>query len=357
MRLYATMAGAMAAIGAFGAPMATTDYVNRKVAEAKPGGYEAVSNAAMEAVEHAYSRGGNPHGVTAADVDAWPASEGRSVWAYLTDKSFRVTVTNYDSTVHAPMLFMEYRLEETEPWRLVWRETDALDDAIATATNLAYMAAREAAQKPEERAWGKYDSLTGEAVPEGVVQVTADAGLMVGGAMGWTGISGTQYWVLTSTDPTLCATGAEGKFSIKDADGNSAIEVVKSDKKLVPAIAEQCSAAGGVLTVKYAVTSDVAPVAEAAAEVGGPWHKAGEAECPAACSWTGGSGNWTLTANFNGAPKGFIRAMFEQGGDSYVNIAARGGVTADKVRIGGKTYAVAVETVNGKQLMVLTEVQ
>lgn len=318
----------------------------------------------------------NPHKVTAAQVgaatpedvstaadsavataNAYTDGQTTPLWSYLGAESFRVVVTNYDSAVHPPVASFEYRMTTNEAFRTVWNETNGLNRAIATATNLANQAAKQLVDDPANRAWGKYDSETGEASPEGVIQATAPGGLIVGGGQRWSQISAESgWWILTSTDPTLCRTGTNGVFSIIGSDGQEAIRIVKGDKVTVPAPADGISVASGVCTVTYAVEAAQHPTARFASALGGDagtvWYNEDDADCPVTMTWSGTSGNYVLTFDTAGLPAGFVQATYEQGQESYTSFGGAG-LELTKIRIGGKVYTVGTATIDGKTVLTL----
>ena len=292
-----------------------------------------------------------------ATANAYTDGQTTPLWSYLGAESFRVVVTNYDSAVHPPVASFEYRMTTNEAFRTVWNETDGLNRAIATATNLAHQAAKQLADDPANRAWGKYDSETGEASPEGVIQATAPGGLIVGGGQRWSQISAESgWWILTSTDPTLCRTGTNGVFSIIGSDGQEAIRIVKGDKVTVPAPADGISVASGVCTVTYAVEAEQHPTARFASELGGDagtvWYNEDDAGCPVTMTWSGTSGNYVLTFDTAGLSAGFVQAAYEQGQESYTSFGGAG-LEITKIRIGGKVYTVGTATIDGKTVLTL----
>lgn len=318
----------------------------------------------------------NPHKVTAAQVgaatpedvsaaadsavataNAYTDGQTTPLWSYLGAESFRVVVTNYDSAVHPPVASFEYRMTTNEAFRTVWNETNGQNRAIATATNLAHQAAKQLVDDPANRAWGKYDSETGEASPEGVIQATAPGGLIVGGGQRWSQISAESgWWIITSTDPTLCRTGTNGVFSIIGSDGQEAIRIVKGDKVTVPAPADSISVASGVCTVTYAVEAEQHPTARFASELGGDagtvWYNEDDADCPVTMTWSGTSGNYVLTFDTAGLSAGFVQATYEQGQESYTSFGGAG-LELTKIRIGGKVYTVGTATIDGKTVLTL----
>ncbi len=281
------------------------------------------------------------------------------VWSYMKGETFRVVVTNYDSAVNPPRVRYEYRMSTNEDFRVVWTETNGLASAVAEATNLAAAATQAIVDKPANRAWGGWDSHTGEAAPDGVVQVSGGGGLLIGSESGWTQFNATggSYWVLTSTDPTLRANGTNGVFAITDPDGKSVMTIRKGDKRLVYAAASAVQAGASSLAVTYEVISDKAPTAECALALDGTWYSQGASGAPFSIAWSGQSGAWTMTAT---APSGgawpttgFFRAVYETGGDTEVVYDAAIGLT--KVSIGGVQYTVGTAEINGQTVLTLTK--
>lgn len=292
-----------------------------------------------------------------ATANAYTDGQTTPLWSYLGAENFRVVVTNYDSAVHPPVASFEYRMTTNEAFRTVWNETNGLNRAIATATNLAHQAAKQLVDDPANRAWGKYDSETGEASPEGVIQATAPGGLIVGGGQRWSQISAESgWWILTSTDPTLCRTGTNGVFSIIGSDGQEAIRIVKGNKVTVPAPADGISVSSGVCTVTYAVEAEQHPTAQFASALGGDagtvWYNEGDADCPVTMAWSGTSGNYVLTFDTAGLSAGFVQATYEQGQESYTSFGGAG-LELTKIRIGGKVYTVGTATIDGKTVLTL----
>lgn len=292
-----------------------------------------------------------------ADARFFPAAEGESVWSFLTAENFSVVVTNYGSAANGPSLIYRYRISTNDPWRIVWTETNGLRRVVERATNLAARAAAELAAKPENRAWGRYDSQTGEAAPDGVVQVSAAGGLMIGGGVSWSQIEagGGSYWLLTSTDPTLCATGTNGVLSIVGSDGEEAVRVVKGDRLTVPAPASGIAKTPGHVSVTYSIVSDAHPTAEFGRSPVGPWLRDGDEGSPVSFSWSGGSGAWQLDFDVSGGDDvaGYVRATYETGGDSYTAFGG-GGVELGRIRVGGIPYTAGVSQVDGKTVLTLT---
>ena len=280
-----------------------------------------------------------------------------TLWNYMMAENFRVTITNYDSQVHAPEASYEFRMSTNEQWRTVWTETNGLARTHTAATNDAIKAAKAEIDKPENRAWGRYDATTGEPSPEGIVQVSAEGGLMIGGGMGYTSVAayGGEYWVLTSTDPTLCRTGTNGVFEIIDSSGNAALTVRKGDKRLVPAPAGGISVTLDAITIVYHIESAEHPEIECSATLdgGGIWYTPGADGAPfGAATWSGGSGEWVATIPRGGFQMGFFRASYLTGGSTVVSYGDAA-VDMPKIKIGNVEYTVGTATISGHTVLTL----
>ena len=179
---------------------------------------------------------------------------------------------------------------------------------------------------------------------------------MISGGMSWqktVTAGGCACWILKATTPTTFSGRLEdGFFRILDADGSPLFEIVKGDKRIVPATASDLSVDGGVMTVRYNVEAAEHPAMEVCTDLKAAAWQAEDAATVARVSWSGSSGAWVATVTPVGAPRSmFARATYEAGGNTYIRNHVA--VSTDKVVIGGVEYSVTVETVNGRKLMVL----
>ncbi len=295
-----------------------------------------------------------------ADAISSQQSQVGQLWNFLMAENFRVVVTNYDSTTHAPEASYEYRMSTNESFRVVWAETNGLMRTHRAATNDSIRAAKDEIARPENRAWGHYDSTTGLPAPDGIVQVSAEGGLMIGGGMGYTSVAagGGEYWVLSSTDPSLCRTGTNGVFEIIDSSGNAAITVRKGDKRLVPAPVDAITVQGGNIVITYIIESADHPTIECSSTLdgGGTWYEPGSTGAPfGPATWTGQSGAWVATIPQGSHASGFLRSSYWTGGGTVVSY---GGAAVDfgKIKIGNVEYTVGTATISGHSVMTLEAV-
>lgn len=289
----------------------------------------------------------------ASTVSAWQT--------YWDGDDVRVTITNYYGSADLPHLYIEQRTNEvamaTNLYRVVWDETTRLTPITnAVAANAAAIAALDSTKA--DRAWGYYDSHTGEWAPDGFTSISSGS-ILIGKDLSYqktVTASGSEVWVLMANSPTvITGTGSNGVFRLTDGDGNSVFEVVKGDKRTVPATCSAVTPGNNSLTITYNVVAADHPSIEICDDLTTQqWAAEGDAGCPATVSWSGSSGAWVATVTgIRPMSKMFVKGTYADGGETYVRHSVPVGF--DKVLIGGVYYRVAVETVSGKKLMVLTE--
>lgn len=277
-------------------------------------------------------------------VNAWQT--------YWDGDDVRLTVTNYFGRLGMPSLYLEQKMptdgDHDAPWfKTVWDEQTRWNAFMTTWDELTNSVA--------DRAWGVYDSSTGSFSPDGLLQISQDE-IMISGGMSWqktVTAGGCACWILKATTPTTFSGRPEdGVFRVMDSDGAPIFEIVKGDKQIVPATASELSVDGGVMTVRYNVEAADHPVMEVCTDLKTSAWQAEDAATVARVSWSGSSGAWVATVAPVGAPRSlFARATYETGGNTYIRHHVA--ISTDRVVIGGVEYAVSVETVDGRKLMVL----
>lgn len=313
---------------------------------------------------------------TPEQVGAAPASLAETVAAWQTywdGDDVRVTVTNYYGNLDIPSLYLEQKMPSDEthdaPWfKVVWDERTRWNRFMPTFAALT----NDVAQNKADRAWGVYDSSTGEYSPDGLLQLSQEQ-IMIAPGMSYqktVTAGGNAYWILRANDPTtVSGVTSNGFFRIEDFDGNPLIEIVKGDKRIVGASIASINIEDYGLTLTFNVESDNPPEVYFANSLSdGEWNRikrSGESAWAVQhweVEWSGASGAWVASITWNGGSigmpsppnppqQGFFRATYETGGNTYIrnNVAT----SIDKVVVGGIEYTVTVETVNGKKLLVL----
>jgi len=258
------------------------------------------------------------------------SSQVTSIGAHLNAEDARFVSTNYNSDVHMPEASAEVNI--SNEWLVIWREMTRWNAFTGPGfdwsawcgfgcfrTNLL----AELDQKAD-RAWGFYDSHTGLYAPEGYTQISS-SNVLIAAGMGYqrTITAEGTYWVLTANEPyATYGISSNGFIRVEDADGNVQFEIVKGDKRTVPAPAGGVTVGSGSprpLTISYPVESQ--PTLEVALSLSNPsWHAEADASCPAVVTWTGSSGAFVATVTPAApATQLFVRATYQVGGSTYIN--------------------------------------
>ena len=105
---------------------------------------------------HSWAKSATKPAYTSDEVGAYAADAGTNLagvvnlWeTYWDGDEVRVTVTNYDSAVHLPSLYLEQKIENTNAYRVVWSESTRW---ASNALELAEI--RSAIDEKADRAWG-----------------------------------------------------------------------------------------------------------------------------------------------------------------------------------------------------------
>ena len=280
-----------------------------------------------------------------------------SAWqTYWDGDDVRVTVTNYFGSMGTPSLYLEQKMpadgDHDAPWfKTVWDERTRWNAFLPVFTAVT----NEVAQNKADRAWGVYDSSSGEYSPDGLLQISQEQVMIASGLAYQKTVTagGCAFWVLKATNPTSVSGELQnGYFRISDGDGNPLFEIVKGDKRVVGAVATDIQVSSVSMTIRYNSVSDQHPVLEVCTDLSrADWQREDEATV-ASVAWSGSSGAWVATVTPVGArPHLFAKASYEAGGNTYIknHVAS----SLDKVVVGGQEYTVTVQTINGKKLLVL----
>ena len=269
------------------------------------------TEASVAAANTRASNAQNTANSVAGTVAAWET--------YWDGDEVRVTVTNYDSAVHLPSLYIEQKIEDTEDYRVVW------DERTRWESNDVQMAEmRSAIDEKADRAWGFYDSHTGNYAPDGYTWLSSPRIAIAGGlAYQRTLTTYGAVWVLASNGLVAETNGDAdtGYFRIKDDEGNTTFEIVRGNKRTVGATAAGIKVTSPrnspttTIEIPYNVTSDVPPTLYGTVSLSSPeW-----AEISA--TWTGQSGAWTGTVASSTSTY-FIKGTYETGGETYIKNVA-----------------------------------
>ena len=314
---------------------------------------------------------------TTADASYYPKASGDAWSAYWDGDDVRVTVTNYDSTAHLPSLYLEQRTNstasassDTNAFRVVWRELAHWDAFLGStwdwedATWQGFDSWRSSLSsqldEKADRAWGFYDSHTGEYAPDGYTSISSSNVMICAGASYQKTATATcDIWVLTADEPyEPTGVSTNGGFQIKDADGNVQFEIVKGNKATVKAqangVSVDSSTTPNTLVVTYNIVAEKAPTGEVCLELANAqWKAETDSDCPATVEWSGSSGAWVARITpTTSTTRCFFKASYETGGDTYVN--NRCAVGMSQLVLNGTTYNLGTATIDGHTVLTLT---
>ena len=325
----------------------------------------------------------------AADVGAYSSSDGTALakrvtqteadvgvlTAYVSGTDAALTITNYLSSTQMPASELAVKMDDaatnasvlTTVWRELTRwarflgvaDVPLLDWGFSGVTNLQGFASATVAALAEkaDRAWGLYDSETGNAAPDGFTSISSER-IRLGGGSSYMEVAttGGSIWVLTSNveyEPTGIV--SNGAFQVRDSDGNALIEIVKGDKAVVAANPSSVTVTNETtLVAGYAIISDAHPTGEVCLDLKeGVWKSETADDCPATVTWSGTSGDYVVSVTPNTATTTcFFRATYETGGDTYVKHNAAIGMS--EIVLNGKTYTLGTATIDGHTVLTLT---
>ena len=310
---------------------------------------------------------------TAADAAYYPKTSGDAWSSYWDGDDVRVTVTNYDSAANLPSLYLEQRTNETaqatNSFKTVWREMAHWEQFLGTnwswRTEWSGFQAWKTAVAAEldekaDRAWGYYDSHTGNYSPDGYTMISSP-NVMIAANMSYqkTVTTSAEVWVLTANEPyEPTGISTNGGFQIRDADGNVQLEIVKGDKVTAAAQANAVTVDGTTtpqtLVVTYNIIAGTHPTAEVCLDLAAAnWKAETAADCPATVAWSGDSGAYVARITPNAATtKCFVKATYQRGGDTYIN--NRCAVGMSQLVLNGTTYNLGTATIDGNTVLTLT---
>lgn len=172
-------------------------------------------------------------------------------------------------------------------------------------------------------------------------------------------------WTLESIadaqNPTNAAT-----VTFRDSDGNGVYQIVSTASRPAYAIAgadmlaPAVASVGGndVVTMNFPVVAAEPPTMYYTPNLTNEFAEASSSNWPGVISsvvWSGSSGLYTATVTMVGQPgSGFFCAKYIKPGSTYVRYLKP--ICVPSITIDDITYTISVETINGKKLMVLTEV-
>ena len=280
----------------------------------------------------------------ASNLAATADSTATMAIAYLQGDDAKVVVTNYDSAVTMPSMSLQQRIDEgtSNYWKVVWNEMTRfnwiLNDYLPTNFYNKAQVDSMLGEKAD-RAWGFYDSHSGNYSPDGYTWISSPKIAIAAGLAYQRKISSEgAIWVLVSNG-LVTETGGNmtnGFFRVSDDEGNSLFEIVKGNKRPVGALAGSLTMTSvmGIthMHITYAVVSESHPTVAVCTDLSDDnWKDETSGDCVANVSWTGSSGAWVAEVWGKAAQTAmYVKAEYEIGGETYIRnaapISAEGGI-------------------------------
>ena len=241
-------------------------------------------------------------------------TESALVYRLYSGSNVVAEVTNYNSQVHAPELRL-MQLNESNEYITVWTETNGLTRTLARANEYTDAAITSAAP----RAWSRTTSGLGAEAPSNTTWISTPTTVIAGG-FEYAKVVDTygEVWVLTSNGMAAeFNPDTNAYFRISADDGTPVFSIEKSDAQIVGANAAGITCSETSVTVPVPVVSQTNPTCFWRYSLTeGDWDDGTNAPQPWDFNWTGGTGAWVLTLDFNGTRPSslFLRFSFLQEG-------------------------------------------
>ena len=297
----------------------------------------------------------------AAKADASITNQISTIASYLTGDDARVIITNLDSQVELPRLSFEWKVADngTNYWSTIWDELTRftwLQNTYLPTNYYNKAGIASLLDDKADRAWGFYDSHTGNYSPDDYTWISSPSIAISGGLAYEKYItSAGNIWLLESNGLTVQTTGVEtnGFLRVKDGDGTVLTEIIKGDKRTVGAAASSVSVNGTTLSALYPVASAEHPTLYASTNLVS-FVAESDNSCPCTVVWSGTSGAWTAAVTPKGStPTVFAKAEYEIGGETYIHHAAP--TKLDYIIINNTKYSLGTATISGNTVLTLTE--
>lgn len=254
--------------------------------------------------------------------------------------------TNYNSKVNIPTLSVKFKLKDEETgsnyWYTVWNEMGWVNYFLDRylPTNFYYKAEIDSMlDQKADRAWGFYDSHTGEYAPDGFTWISSP-NIAIAGNLSYQRVvtsAGAVFVLCNNGMTTLFGTdtGTNGWLRICDDEGKALFEITKGTESTEGANAAGISVyTGGAdglphLVVPYKVSAR--PTLKASKDLK-TWKEQGAEDTYINVNWTSEvSGDFVAdVANLTGTAPLFIKATYKVGASDMVKnfapLSVEGGI-------------------------------
>lgn len=281
--------------------------------------------------------------------------------------------TNYNSKTKLPSLFLRFKIKDENTGEMVWYKVwdemtrwNWLFDTYMPSNHYTKAELDIALDEKADRAWGHYDSHTGNYAPDGFTWVSSPK-IAIAGGMSYQRIvnSGNGIFVLCSnglvTELGNEASVTNGFFRIEDDKGNAIFEITKGTASYTPATADDIVITNimGIahMYIPYKVKCPEPLKIFACTDLTKKdWKREDEEGFLFNVNWTGESGNWLAEVwAKNPSDTGFVKAEYKVGAEDIIRHNAPMSVGKLKVEGDDKIYKVKIVTINGIKVLGVDE--
>jgi hypothetical protein len=294
------------------------------------------------------------------------------LWTYVSGETVWIAVTNYMRTVAG--VSPSFQLWEVRDGKTncVYWSAEEIDIRVGDKIDIAVSnVAHSVATTKADKAWSKYQSMTGEDNPQpNDITIVSTPSVMLSGGYEWQRFvdTGNEVWILKCNCPTMLGSSSvsngvntgSGYFKITDAEGKTHFSVEKTDSKLVDAVPNSVSFSkdgNGYFQVSF--QSNVKPSLYVSTDLNIPFiecNEDSENDYGLTCSWSESDGIYTAAIMYNtveGRPQRLFAygKVMQEGSVVIKNTAAAsfdGGII-----IGGNKYTVGTAVIDGKTVLTL----
>lgn len=273
----------------------------------------------------------------------------------------RLTVTNYYGAAGTPSLYLEQKMPADEThesawFKSVWDERTRWTDFLPNFNYVSNSLADKA-----DRAWGFYDSHTGNYAPEGYTWISSPK-IAISGNMHYQRFATSEgsVWVLESngvvTETGGDATNTPGFFRISDDEQNELFAIRKGNKRTVGATAAgiTVTTSGGISTAHVPYTVNTQPTIYVTDTLDNPdWKEAGTTGACATATVTATADGYTAdVTGVRSMSSMFIKATITVGGETLIENKAP--VKMDYIYLGNQKYSLGTAEISGNTVLTLT---
>lgn len=291
------------------------------------------------------------------------------LWTYVYGETVWIAVTNYMRTVHG--VAPSFQLWEIRDGRTncVYWSAEEIDVRVGDKIDVAMSnVAHSVATSKADRAWSKYQSMTGADNPQpNDVTIVSTPSIMLSGGYEWQRFvdTGAEVWVLKCNDLITLGADTNAYFRITDLEGETQFAIEKTASRLVDAVPTATGfTTDGNNYFKVTFSGNIQPTIYVSPELVSSFFiecNATENEHGLSCTWEHDAAANTYTATIahnagDGKPsRMFVYGKVLQEGSTVVKHTAPSSFDGGII-INGVQYSVGTATIDGKTVMTLNTV-